>query len=117
MGDVQHGLVRFDLSSIPAGTTIRTATLYLYSYNVSKMAGSSGFYAAHRITRDWTETGSSHMNAAAGTPWTTPGGDFEAQADALSPKKAPKVPSWYEWDVDDASSGSGSTRQPATSAG
>ena len=98
-GDTQRGYVKFDLSSIPAGTVIRKATLCLYSYDTTKMQGSTGYYAAHRITRTWNDMTMTYNIADTGTNWTTPGGDFEATADALSPKKAPKVPSWYEWDL------------------
>ena len=77
-GDTQRGYVKFDLSSIPAGTVIRKATLCLYSYDTTKMKGSTGYYAAHRITRTWNEMTMTYNIADTGTNWTTPGGDFEA---------------------------------------
>jgi hypothetical protein len=98
-GDIQRGYIKFDVSSIPAGTVIGRATLCLYSYDTTKMQGSTGFYGAHRITRNWNDLTMNWNVADAGISWTTPGGDFEPAADALSPKYAPKVPSWYQWDV------------------
>jgi hypothetical protein len=99
LGDTQRGYIKFDLTSIPAGTVIRKATLSLYSYDTTKMNGSTGYYAAHRITRSWGEMIMNWTLADTGANWTTPGGDFEPAADALSPKYAPKVPSWYQWDL------------------
>ena len=98
-GDTQRGYVKFDLSSIPTGTVIRNATLWLYSYDTTKMNGSTGYYAAHRITRSWNESTMTWTIADTGANWTTAGGDCETVADALSPKYAPKIPSWYQWDL------------------
>ena len=95
LGDIQRGLVRFDLSSIPMGTPITSATLWLYSYDPAQTFGSSGFYGAYRLTRDWSETASTWNS-----PWTTAGGDFEATPDGTAPKQpASAVPCWYSFDV------------------
>jgi hypothetical protein len=99
LGDTQRGYIKFDLSGIPAGTVIREATLWLYSYDTTKMTGSTGYYAAHRLTRSWGEMTMNWNLADVGVSWTTPGGDYEATADALSPKNPNKVPQWYQWDL------------------
>jgi chitodextrinase len=93
--EVQRALVRFDVSSIPTGLPIRKATLWLYSFNPPQVKGSTGFYGAYKLTRDWGETTSSWNS-----PWTTPGGDFEATADAQAPKQSSAAaPCWYAFDV------------------
>ncbi|HUW82423.1 MAG TPA: Calx-beta domain-containing protein, partial [Phycisphaerae bacterium] len=94
-GDIQRGLVRFDLSGIPTATPITSATLWLYSYDPAKCLGSTGFYGAYRLTTDWSETASTWNS-----PWTTAGGDFEATADGTAAKQpASAVPCWYSFNV------------------
>jgi L-serine deaminase len=90
---MQRGLVRFDLSSVAPGTPVLSAVLSLYSYDPAQVRGSTGFYGAYRLTTSWGDT-SSTWN----TPWTTPGGDFEATPDATSPKQAAALV-WYDFDV------------------
>jgi phosphodiesterase/alkaline phosphatase D-like protein len=95
--EMQRALVRFDVSSIPAGTPITRATLWLYSNNPPQVKGSTGFYGAYRLTKDWSETTSCWS-----VPWTIPGGDFDAAADALAPKQASSAaPCWYAFEVTD----------------
>ncbi len=83
-----RGMFRFDLSSIPPGTTITSGTLYLYRI----LGTGSGNVNVHRIINDWTE-GTAPCNGtvgmvsnwnqrAAGTNWTTAGGDFDSNVEA-----------------------------------
>jgi hypothetical protein len=94
----QRALVKFDLSSIPAGTQLTRATLYLYAYDEASRRGSTGYYGAYPLTRTWQEIGSCWNLAATGTSWTTPGSDFVPTADALSPKFG-YVDVWYPFNV------------------
>ncbi len=76
-------LIRFDLSGIPSGATIISASLEL-----TKTGGDNTSIpiAVHRVTADWAEgTGAcggtngvaNWINRLAATPWATPGGDFD----------------------------------------
>jgi hypothetical protein len=93
---IRRGLVKFDLSSIPANATISSVTLTLH-VAITGFSGDPSI-AAHRVTKAWAE-GSSPGNAGrggvAGTGdvtwlhtsyntsfWTTPGGDFAASPSA-----------------------------------
>jgi spore coat protein A len=93
---VRRGLLQFDLSSIPAGATIQSATLTLYNAEASNSATLS----LYRATASWGEgtslaTGTEDAGAPPttgdatwihrfypGTSWTTAGGDFAATASA-----------------------------------
>lgn len=95
-GTFRRGLVRFELSSIPAGSTIQSASLRLYC----SAAGSTAQQPVtlHRLLASWGEGTSLAFGGggAASTPgdatwlhrfypgqnWTTPGGDFIAGASA-----------------------------------
>lgn len=95
-GLLRRGLVRFDLSAIPAGSTVQSATLTLSNVE----ATNSATMTLHRANASWGEgtslaTGSEDAGAAV-TPgdaswihraypssnWTAPGGDFVATASA-----------------------------------
>jgi len=94
-GEMQRSIVKFDVSSIPSGTVITNATLWLYSFNPVQVKGSTGFYGAYRLTQDWNE-----LTSTWNVPWTTSGGDFEGVPDATAPKQsATAAPCWYSFDV------------------
>jgi hypothetical protein len=102
--DARRALLHFDLTGItgiPSGATITSVTLKL---NVIQSAGSVARpMAMHRLLGDWGEgttvddmpnggSGGPSVNGDAtwthqfrpGDPWTTPGGDFVAQASATT---------------------------------
>ncbi|MBF9253530.1 DNRLRE domain-containing protein [Pontibacter sp. 172403-2] len=80
-GDRLHrALLHFDLSSIPAGSTIDSAILTLHVIRTGEAVTG---VALHRTTTNWSELESTWSHAVyPGTPWTTPGGDFEPNATA-----------------------------------
>ncbi|MCK5798900.1 MAG: DNRLRE domain-containing protein, partial [Deltaproteobacteria bacterium] len=67
-------VIRFDVSSIPAGAIISSATLQMkVSLNLSK---SSMTMAAHQITKVWDEMKVSWLKRTAAVAWTKKGGDY-----------------------------------------
>jgi hypothetical protein len=74
--DTKHGLIKFNLSSIPANTVINSAYIYLDSKDIR--SGQTTYF--YRLTRDWVESTVSWNNASTGIPWTTGGGDYAAGA-------------------------------------
>lgn len=95
-GSLRRGLIRFDLSGIPAGSVITSATLTM---RMVKTQGGSVAVNLHKLNQDWGEAGSnsgssidaggSGAPAATGdatwnnrlhpsTAWTTTGGNFVA---------------------------------------
>jgi hypothetical protein len=64
----RRGLVRFDLSGIPADATINSANLYLYE--TRQIPGQTTYL--YRVTHTWSE-GSVTWN----NPWTIHGGNFD----------------------------------------
>jgi hypothetical protein len=92
----RRGLLRFDLGALPPGSVVQSASLAL-TLERSRQAGDLPF-ALHRATQSWTE-GPSASVVGIGEPsqtgdvtwlhrrkpdltWTSPGGDFVAQASA-----------------------------------
>ena len=66
---IERSLVRFDLSSIPAGSTIYSATLTLFCKSVMPGAGAYD-YTVYRATFDWDE-GTVTWNSVSGGSWST----------------------------------------------
>ena len=105
---VRRGLIMFDLSSIPAGSTITTATLSL----VCIRAGSTFTVREdlHRLIASWGEAGSISDGGGGGaaqagdatwlyrfytsSSWTTPGGDFSATVSATAQVGLPDTYTW-----------------------
>ena len=103
-GGIKRILLRFDLSGIPAGSTIDDATLTLYN---SRTQASTFPADLHRLTNDWTEGPSnplgnegspsqaepgdvnwifrSYEPGGTGPQWDTWGGDFVPTPSASTP--------------------------------
>lgn len=99
-GDVRRGLVQFDLSSIPAGSTITSATLTLFVSTGASNNGPTETIELHKVTQSWSEGPTnppnlgghgapavsgdvtwSHRNYSSQT-WTTAGGTFSGTISA-----------------------------------
>lgn len=85
-------LLRFDLSSLPAGAHVTSATLSAYAQSGS----GAGSVALHRMTRDWTEN-ATWTTSDGSTAWTSAGGDFHSVPVATTTFSA--AGSWLNWDV------------------
>ena len=92
----QRSLVKFDLSSIPNGSTISSATLVLME------TGTAGFtrtIGAHRVTKNWTNGGVTWNKFDGTTDWTAAGGDFNAATSTCSVDYAGAIFTTDSWDV------------------
>jgi uncharacterized repeat protein (TIGR01451 family) len=96
---VLRGAIKFDLTSVPAGSTVTSATLKLH---LSKTSSGPQGIALHRATMDWGEgTSQAAGEEGAGAnatdrdvtwfytffntgTWNTPGGDFVATGSATT---------------------------------
>lgn len=98
-GEARRALLAFDLSGIPAGSIVLSATLTL---TMSKSIAGDTAVAVHALTADWGEAASDALGeegaGALALPgdatwlhgffdtdlWATPGGDFAATASAVT---------------------------------
>ena len=98
-GLIRRTVIAFDVSSIPAGSTITDVSMILF---MSKTIANARDISAHRLTADWGEAdsdafGSEGMGAPAepgdatwlhtfspGSLWTNAGGDFDNTASATT---------------------------------
>ena len=102
-GSDAHALIKFDLSSIPAGATISSAVLNLY---LESLSSSTIQVSLYRVVRDWIEGTRSGTGTADGATWNTydsssswgtGGGDHDLAATALTTING--APGWYSWDA------------------
>ncbi|HYP26616.1 MAG TPA: DNRLRE domain-containing protein [Blastocatellia bacterium] len=94
-------LVRFDLSSIPAGARITSATLSLYNYGHENSAN-GGAVNVHRASKVWVESQATWNVYSAGNSWAAAG--MQAGSDyATSPMSSITINTainvWRNFDV------------------
>lgn len=92
-------LVQFDLSSIPPGSTVTSATLKLNYYRWATNDPAGRTLWANRLTQSWTEMGVTWSRYDGTNLWSNPGGDYD-----LGDSASATVPSsfgWMTWTVTD----------------
>ncbi|MBM3934297.1 MAG: DNRLRE domain-containing protein [SAR202 cluster bacterium] len=97
-----RSLLQFDLSHIPASSTVTDAKLYL---NAKEVNG-SGYRMPidiHRVTQVWsasTSTGATWSARQGTTTWSTPGGSFQATSTgSFMVDTTATTSKWYSSDV------------------
>lgn len=96
IGYNRRGLVWFDLSPIPPGATISSATLYLYE---AQTFGSTRTIGIYRLTQGWIEN-SVTWNRYDGTNlWGLAGSDYESTAVATANISWTGALKWDSWNV------------------
>ncbi len=91
-----HGLLRFNLSSVPAGVSVRSATLELQLASIG--SGNSGTAFLHRVTSSWVGAEATWEQRESGTNWDSQGGDYDAAPVASAPIDD-ATPGPVSWDV------------------
>jgi hypothetical protein len=76
-GNLQRSLIQFDLSSLPTGESVQSATLTLYSrFEDGKGNYGGATMGVYRLAHPWSESQATWNISATATPWVTAGGDF-----------------------------------------
>jgi hypothetical protein len=106
VGGLRRGLVKFDLTSVPAGSQVLSVTVTL---EMIQSSGGNEPVSLHRLTASWGEGTSSGAGQGAAattgdatwirrffntTSWTTSGGDFIASASATQNVDGPGSYAW-----------------------
>lgn len=96
LGTEMRSLVGFDLSAIPAGSTITSASVKLY---VTDWTTNQGHTFARLTQNNWTE-GATYNKYDGSNDWTTAGGDYTSDYSAEAyPDEI--VDNWLSWNVMD----------------
>ncbi|HVE95052.1 MAG TPA: DNRLRE domain-containing protein [Acidimicrobiales bacterium] len=100
-----RGLLRFDLSDVPATATVTSATLALRQ---SSDWVESSTVQVRRVASEWREgtglgectgDGASWRDARPGVPWAVPGGDFDGSVIASRSVAYREAPTWHDFSV------------------
>jgi len=83
-GKHASSVLRFDLGSIPPGSTISSATLTI---NVTNTSTGSGF-AFYQALRAWKESEATWLSAQSGVPWSTAGARGADRGPVVAPVPA-----------------------------
>jgi len=95
-------LLRFDLSNLPAQSTVTAAQLRLYLKSSDAAAGQTRVALLHRLLVDWVETEATYGVRATGQPWSggkgpKAGSDYEAAPVATVQTGPAGV--WITWEL------------------
>jgi hypothetical protein len=71
-GNWKHGLLKFDLSSLPSSITVSSARVELYLWDA--FGGSSQVFTGYRLLRNWTESTATWNVYTTASNWGTAGG-------------------------------------------
>jgi hypothetical protein len=115
----RRSVLQFDLSSIPAGQIIDSATLNLYGHSVLGSTDVSSV-SAFKVTRSWLENEVTYRQATNGLDWTQLGGDYVGTTNVydVSPYaswtglQSGLANAWYTWDVTAPGSGAVQRSEP-----
>ena len=91
----RRGIIQFDLSSIPVGANVSSAILSLWTGSGLTNVNMS----IHRVTRTWTEAGSTWNTYDGSNNWTTAGGDYDAAADANATPSSTTAGTQTNWTI------------------
>lgn len=72
---IDHGLIAFDLTAVPAGSRVIGAALNLY---LESSNGANDVVQARALTRAWVEAQATWNNAENSRTWSAQGGDYVA---------------------------------------
>src|SRR5690349_4539868 len=71
--EIRRGLLRFDLSSLPAGAVVNSATLQISAVLMLPQDPVNSDFGIHLLLEDWDELAVSWNSPLAGVSWTAPG--------------------------------------------
>ena len=98
--DIRRIILEFDISSLPSGATINSATLSLnyYAYDVTDPNGYTIW--AYKLSRtDWVESEATWQRYKSGSNWTSGGGDYVTSSPAGGSTTFPSSYGWMSWNV------------------
>ncbi|HMJ88616.1 MAG TPA: DNRLRE domain-containing protein [Candidatus Acidoferrum sp.] len=80
-----RSLIRFNVASVPTNAVIDAASVSVTVTKKALVATAPHSFGLHRASRAWDEAQATWTAAAAGSDWTTAGGDYEVDASASTP--------------------------------
>lgn len=95
----QRPILEFDISDLPAGATLISATLQLYYFYCDAPSAGKTVWA-YKLTRtNWVETEATWNSYKTGSSWTTKGGDYVTFNPSGGKTTVPASFGWMSWGV------------------
>ncbi|GAJ21220.1 unnamed protein product, partial [marine sediment metagenome] len=96
----QRPILEFDISELPGGATIISASLELYYYSYTLFDPDGLTIWAYKLTRtDWVELQATWNSYKTGSAWTAAGGDYVTSDPAGGSTTFPADYGWMTWNV------------------
>ena len=92
---LQRPLLWFDVSSVPVGANVQSATLSLW---LADIKNGPAEVRVRSLQEAWTEMGVTWRDRAEGEPWAVPGGTYDGTSIDTVLVNGPKN-SWVTWDM------------------
>lgn len=100
-------LLQFDVSTIPAGSTITSANLRFYNWDNGNPAAGALTVSAHRITEEWTANWANKganwydrkKQGGGALQWAGQGGTYDTGWSATTSFNSTSAPQWVEWNI------------------
>lgn len=97
---IRKSLLEFDISELPAGATLISATLELYYSGFANDPVGLTAWAYKQIHTDWVEAEATWNIYKTGSSWTAAGGDYVTSDPSGDSAIFPaECPAWMSWDV------------------
>jgi hypothetical protein len=90
---ITRSVLMFDVSGIPAVNPVLSAKVKVY-VNACGVGGGPAYLAAYKVKTAWYK-----LTVTWNTPWTIPGGDFDATVVSTTPIVQTDVGTWKELDI------------------
>jgi hypothetical protein len=93
-GKLAHGLMYFDLSTLPESATVNSVKLTVLAHsNTSTTA-----YFIHPLLKTWDQASATWLLSETGVSWTNPGGDYD-QSTYATISLPSSFPAWMVMDI------------------
>jgi len=98
--NVYRGILEFDISGLPSGATLDSASFQLYYGSKSGTDPSGKTVWAYKLTRtDWVESEATWNSYKSGSAWTDAGGDYVTSSPSGGSTTFPASYGWVAWNV------------------
>jgi hypothetical protein len=96
-----RSILEFDISGLPVGATLITATLGVYYTGDTGWTSPTGVTVwAYKLSRtNWIEAEATWNIYKTGSDWTTPGSDYVTSSPVGGSTTVPASPGWMSWNV------------------
>lgn len=95
-GEKKRFLIKFDLSSLPVGAKIVSASLQMYMANLN---GAQNYYSFRKVAENWAETQATWNSRTTGVSWVNASGGGDFYPEIISNTVTCNAVGAYVWNI------------------